>query len=447
MLAAACSTEINGQATAVEVPQASLADLVNQSLRDLGEAAAVHYRGTLVAAGGEQVGFDLVAAMTGEIAGSVSINDSPASLLLIGRTLYLNAPAEFWAALRGLGNADGKGAALAGRWVKLPSVLLGVEFGEVFTPELISQSLAIEATAEQGGPTDGERSVVGGIAVVTASVKNGTAYLAAQAPHGIVKLNLSRYGSSDTTKVSQLVTEVADASAQAPSFYQDIANRAVGLDSAIDGLTTVRQGPHRFDSCVEASCSLIVEFTNTSKVPVRVQVRADWSADSTPLGTCEAQVGPVAPGAGGAATCTLNSPAWVEFYRKAHAVSGNHPYSAEWSTVVLADPPDLAPLVRHAAAKPADPAIRKAEGSHYVYQITYADQVWKYGIAAGKYWRDHAAQQARTCLAVTRAMCFVSLVTAVDEAASGMALHSQLVQTYRSRTGRCPSGQWVGCPP
>jgi hypothetical protein len=446
VLTTACSSEVSGAPNAGKVPPASAAELVSQSLRNLGEAGTVHYQGALRSASGERIGFDLTAATTGEIAGSITLNDAPGTVLVINKALYLNAPAAFWAALRGLGNAESQSAAIADRWVKLPSVLLGIEFSEIFTPDLISQSLASEVPSDTGALADGQKSMVGGVEVVSVPVKNGTAFLTTQAPHGIVRLELSRLGNSDTTRVSQLVAEVSDVSTDAAAFYQDIANRAVALDTAVDALTTVEQGPHRFDSCAELSCSLVVEFTNTSKVPVRVEVTANWTGDDAPLGRCQTQAGPVAPGAGASATCTLNSPAWVDFHRVAHTVAGNHPFGAVWTVLVLADAPDLTALAKHAAAKPADPGAKKSDGSHYVYVISYADQVWKYGMVAGRYWQDHAAQQLTTCLAVTRALCFSSLVTAVDEAASGLGLQTQLVQAHRSEKGGCPAGQWVGCP-
>jgi hypothetical protein len=445
LLATGCN-EVDGTANVAKVPPASAADLVSQSLRNLSEAGTVRYRGALRSASGERIGFDLTAATTGEMAGSITLNDAPGTLLVINKALYLNAPAAFWVALRGLGNAESKSAAIADRWVTLPSVLLGVEFSEIFTPDLISQSLASDVLSDTGTLADAKKSIVGGVEVISVPVKNGTVFLTTQPPHGIVKLELSRLGNSDTTRVSQLVAEVSDVSTNAAAFYQDIANRAVALDTTVDVLTTVEQGPHRFDSCAELSCSLVVEFTNTSKVPVRVEVTADWTGDNAPMGNCAAQVGPVAPGAGASATCTLNSPAWVDFYRNAHTVAGNHPYSAAWTALVLADAPDRTPLAKHAGAKPADPGAKNSDGSHYVYMITYADQVWKYGMVAGNYWQDHAAQQLATCLAVTRALCFASLVTAVDEAASGLGLQTQLVQTHRSEKGSCPAGQWVSCP-
>ena len=215
-------------------------------------------------------------------------------------------------------------------------------------------------------------------------------------------------------------------------------SKAAELKSAVDALTTVEQGPHRFDACGAESCSLIVEFKNTAKVPVRVHVKADWTGDNAPLGSCEAEVGPVAPGAGSSATCVLASPAWVDFWRRAHSVVGTHPYGASWAPLVLADAPDLSAITTRAAAKPADPNNRKTDGSHYVYSISYTDKVWKYGVVGSKYWQDHANNQLRTCLATNRAVCSFALVTAADNARSAYALEKQLVEAYRGQQGSCP---------
>lgn len=451
LVATACSNGIAGQPSAAEIPPPSASESVTQSLVDLGEAGAVHYKGSLTSGTDEKVTFDLTAALTGEVFGAITVDGKPASVLVLNKTLYLKGPAEFWTTLSGLGNAEGKGTAIADRWVKWPGVLLGVEFSEVFTPDLISQSLRKD-TSKAGSEAlaNREKSSVGGVEAVEVPVSSGKVFLASKAPHGVVKFELSELGSSDTTKVSELVTDVVDVSANATKFFQDVAAQAAQLNTAVDALTSVEQGAHRFDGCDAADCSLIVEFTNTAKVPVRVHVRANWTGDNAPLGTCEAQVGPIAPGQPGTATCTLATVEWVNFYRTAHSVAGTHPYGAEWSALVLADAPDLGGLNARAAAKPADPKAKKTEGSHYVYEISHAgsdgkEQVWKYGVVGSKYWQDHAKEQLRNCLGTTRSVCSFSLVTASDDAASAHALEKQLVETYRSESGQCPAGQWVSC--
>jgi hypothetical protein len=355
----------------------------------------------------------------------------------------VKAPAAFWTSLRGIGNGEGKGTAIADRWVKLPSVLLGVEFGDMFTPDGLSQDLAKEPkTAGEGALGEHPKSTESGFDVIKIPVESGAVFLAAQPPYGVAKLTLSRLGSTDNTRVKDLVVDVADTSAETVKFYQDLAAQAGQLNTAVDALITVEQGAHRFDQCGPNSFSLIVEFTNTAKVPVRVHVKADWTGDNAPLGSCEIEVGPVAPGQPGQATCTLASATWAGFWQRAHSVVGTHPYGASWAPLVLADAPDLGTVSTQASAKPADPKARKTEGSHYVYSITYADKAWKYGVVDSKYWQDRAAQQLRTCLATNQTVCTFSLVTAADNAASAYALQIQLVESHQ---GGCPTGQWVSC--
>jgi hypothetical protein len=443
LLVTACSNTVSGAPVPVVIPPPSAAESIAQSLLNLGEAGAVHYKGTFTSASDEKITFDVTVSSAGDVLGSITADGNPATILMINKSLFVKAPAAFWAALRGIGEGDGKGTAIADRWVKLPSVLLGVEFGDMFTPDGLSQDLAKEPkTAGEGALAERPKTTESGVEVIKIPVESGAIFLAAQPPYGLAKVTLSRLGATDNTRVKDLVADVADASADTVKFYQDLANQAVALNTAVDALTTVNQGPHRFDQCGASSCSLIVEFTNTAKVPVRVHVKADWTGDNSPLGACETEVGPVAPGQASSATCTLSSPEWVNFWQRAHSVVGTHPYGASWAPLVLADAPDLGSVTTQASAKPADPKNRKTEGSHYVYAVKYADKVWKYGVAGTKYWQDHATQQLRPCLAVNRAMCTFSLVTATDNAASAYALQQQLVA---GNPGGCPPGQWVSC--
>jgi hypothetical protein len=446
LLGTACTNQIAGSPVAGTIPALTAAQSVSQSVLNFGEAATVHYKGTLTSASGEKIAFDLTASSTGEVLGSITVNNQPATILVINKNLYVKAPSAFWSSLRGLGGGEGKGTAIADRWVKLPTVLLGVDFGETFNPDGISQALGkISGDQGDGALSDRPASTESGVQVVRVVADNGTAYLAAQPPNGLVKLELPQVGSSEGTKVKDLVADVADTTADVGKFYQDVATQAGGLNTAVDALITVEQGDHKFDACGADSCSLIVQFTNTAKVPVRVHVKADWTGDNAPLGTCEVEVGPIAPGAPGSATCVLSSPEWADFWKKAHSVVGTHPYGASWAPLVLADPPDVSAISTRANAKPADPKNPKSEGSNYLYLITYTDKVWKYGVVGSKYWQDHAKQQLQTCLATNRVVCSFALVTAADNTASAYALESQLIDTYKSEKGSCPAGQWVSC--
>jgi len=446
LVATACSNRVSGTPKPAEIPALTATQSVSQSFLNFGEAGTVHYKGTLTSASDEKITFDLTASMIGEIVGAISVNGSPATILVVNKTLYVKAPAAFWAALRGLGGGEGKGTAIADRWVKLPSVLLGVEFSEIFTPDAISQFLGKDTKAGgDGALSERPKTTESGVETIKVPVESGSAFLAAQPPYGVIKLELSKFGGTDNTRVKDLLVEMADTSTDTGPFYQGLAAQAAELNTAVDALTTVEQGAHRFDACGADSCSLIVEFTNTAKVPVKVHVKADWTGDDSPLGSCETEVGPVAPGQPSSATCVLASPAWADFWRRAHSVVGTHPYGASWAPLVLADPPDLSSITTRATAKAADPNNRKIEGSHYVYTISYADKVWKYGVVGSKYWADHASHQLQTCLAASQAVCTFALVTATDDAGSAYALEKQLVETYRTKQGSCPTGQWVSC--
>ncbi|GLZ38613.1 hypothetical protein [Actinokineospora sp. NBRC 105648] len=442
-----CSNAVIGTATAADISPPTATEAVAQSLVDLGEAGLVRYKGTLTSAGNDPVTYDLAAASTGEIAGSITIEGKAATLLVVERGIYLKAAADFWATLSGVASGANKGTAVADRWVKVPGGLIGVEFADVFTPEVLGQNLSAHLSGK-GGKTladGGERSDVAGAKAIKVDTEDGSVYVTEAAPHGVVKARLDRVGKADPTTVKKLDTTVTDATAESAKFYQDVAAQAAELAAPVDVLTTVQEGTHTFEGCGAASCSIVVQFTNGSKVAVKVSVRGNWVGDNAPLGACDTVTAPVAPGQPGSAKCTVSSPEWVQFYSRANSVPGNHPYSVEWSTVVLADPPDLAPITARSKAVPADAKDHKTEGTHFVYSIVYGKKVWKYGVVAGKFWADHADQQLRACLGTTKSVCRVELVTAAGDAVAAEGLLKQLVDSYRTANGDCPSGQWAGC--
>ncbi|WP_156893649.1 hypothetical protein [Actinokineospora enzanensis] len=444
-LVAGCSNEVPGAAVPAPITPPTVSDAALQAARDLAEAGLLRFKGTLTAASGDLVGFDVAAASSGEIAGSMTINDKPTQLLVVGGGIYLKAAAEFWASLSGVANGQNKGTAVADRWVKVPGGLIGMEPADVFTPVALGQSVLVDGDKAADPVDKAERSDLAGAKVVKVPLARGTAYLADAAPHGLLKVELDSVGKADATKVKQLTGTVADGTADLAKFYQDVAAQAGELTAPVDVLTTVQEGEHTFEGCGAASCTIVVNFTNGGKAAVKVSVRGRWIGDNAPLGNCESQAGPVAPGQPGSAKCTVATPEWVQFFARANSVPGNHPYSVEWSTVVLADAPDLAAVTALAKAAPASAQNKQAEGSHYVYAIVFGQQVFKYGVVAGKFWSDTAGQQLNYCLGATGSVCRVDLVTATGDAASAQGLLKQLVDTYRNAKGQCPPAQWVGC--
>lgn len=450
LLVAGCTSSVAGSPKAVDIGPLTTAEGTAQSLVDFAEAGAVHYTGNLLAADGAAVTVDVHALPTGEVFGTITVNGLGATITVVDNTLYLKGNGQFWKGMAArFGVSDGDGGALANRWVKLPTSLIGIEFGQVFTPDLVSQ------TAGQVVETDGSTELsenpkesVAGVAAYVVTVEGGKVYLATESPHGPLRFELDRIGSADTTAIENVVLDVVDVSPQAQKLYQDLTKRATTeLTTAVDALTGIEQGAHRFEACGAPSCSLVVDIRNTGKTAVRVHLKADWTGDNQPLGSCEAQVGPVAPGAGSKISCKIATQEWVSFYQRANSVPGTHPYGAQWSALVLAEPPDVAELTMSAKAAPAVVDAEKTGGSHAVYEITYADKVWKYGVVPSRYWRDHTAAQLRGCLAGTKSACSASLVTTADGAASAHALVTQLVATYRTENNECPVGQWVSCAP
>lgn len=447
LLATGCSNEVTGEPQGVDIGPLTTAEATAQALTDFAEAAAVRYTGSLVAADGAELTVDLTATLTGEVTGGITIDALPASVLYVGKTLYLKANANFWGGMVArFGVTSGDGSALANRWVKLPTSLLGVEFGEIFTPDVVAQTAgkATEQAADLELPHNARESIAG-VEAYAVEVDGGTVYFATDKPHGVLRFDLDKLGSGENTAVTNALLDVVDASPKVVAVYQSLSKSAGQLSTAVDALTGIQQGEHRFDKCGAAGCTLIVDIKNTAKSAVRVHLRADWTGDGAKLGTCEAKVGPVAPGAGGKISCKITSAQWKSFYQKANSVPGTHPYGAQWAALVLAEPPDLADLKGWAGAKPAAADDGKTNGSHAVYEITTRGTTWKYGVVSNRYWRDHATDQRRACMADTRSACTVSRVTVADDPVSAHALAAKLIADFRTEHDGCPAGQWVSC--
>jgi hypothetical protein len=443
----ACSNEIAGSPRGVDISPLTTTEATAQVLTNLAEAAAVHYTGSLVAADGAELTADVTGTLTGEVSGNITVNALPASVLYVGKTLYLKAATNFWSGMVArFGVTAGDGSALANRWVKLPTSLIGVEFGEIFTPDVIAQALGKPDKGAANLPLrhNSEESI-DGRDVYQVKMDGGTVYFATQQPYGVMRVELDRLGGTENTAVTDVTLDIADTSPDVVGFYQSLAKTSDGLDDAIDALTGVQQGAHRFDACAAASCTLIVDITNTAKAAVRVHLKADWTGDGASLGSCESTGAPLAPGAAGKLSCKVTSAQWKSFFKKANSVPGTHPYGAQWSALVLADPPDVDDVKTWAAARPATADGHKTRGSHAVYEISAGGEVWKYGVVPSRYWRDHADDQLRACTGGTRSACTVSLVTVADDPASAHALAAKLVADYTDEHDECPAGQWVSC--
>jgi hypothetical protein len=441
----ACTNAVGGAASGVEIGPLTTAEAAGAALTSFAESAATHYTGTLKASDDTAFGVDVTATSTSEVFGNITVDGLAATIVVLDKTLYLNAKPEFWAAMAArFGVSSGDGTALGNRWVRLPTVLLGIEFADIFTPDLVSQT-----AGKAGKGADAELSTkvtkAGTVTGIAVPVDGGTVYLAEKAPHGVVALALDEIGSAENTKATDLVVAVTDVSATITKTYNDLAGKAKNeLGTAIDALTTITQGGNRFEACGAPSCTLVVDVTNPSKKAVRVHLKADWTGDNAPLGSCEQTTGPVQPGAAATMKCAIKDQKWVDFYRRANSVPGNHPYGAVWTALALADPPDVAALQESAAAKPAEPGAGGDSG-YAVYQMGYADGVWKYGVVAARYWRDQAKEQLRGCLGTTRSVCTSSLVATAENPVSAYALASRLVAAYVKDKGGCPAGQWVSC--
>ncbi|TDV40386.1 hypothetical protein [Actinophytocola oryzae] len=443
----ACTNEVSGSAKGVEIGPLTTAEATSAALESFAESAAVRYQGTLKASDGADLTVDVTATSSGEVFGTITVQGLGANVVVLDKTLFLKGAPEFWAAMAGrFGVTSGDGTALGNRWVKLPTVLLGVEFADIFTPDVVAQT-AGKATKGADTELTTQTKQVGAVQAIEVPVEGGTVYLAKDAPHGVVSIALDEIGSAENTKAKNVSVAVTDGSANIAKTYTDLSAQAKNeLGTAVDALTSISQGGNRFDACGAPSCTLVVDVTNPAKKAVKVHLRADWTGDNAPLGTCEQVSEPLAPGASASMSCAINSPQWVSFFQRANSVPGTHPYGAVWTALALADPPDVKALDELATAKPADAKDKKESDTGLaVYEIGNSDGVWKYGVTSARYWRDNAKEQLRACLGLTRSACTYSLVTTTPNAVSAYGLVNQQVAAYVQEKGKCPAGQWVGC--
>ncbi|MET0237694.1 MAG: hypothetical protein ABW224_23855 [Kibdelosporangium sp.] len=421
-------------------------DAFVQSTVDLRGAGAVHYNGSLTAPAGDNVTLNVTVTKAGEASGELSVNGLPATVLVIDHTLYLKAGLDFWLKLSGV--PDSTAPTVADRWVKAPGVLLGVDIERIFDTEQLPAMFG-RPVGDPTEPNALKRTTIDGVEVMEVPTDTGSLYLSFNAPHGLVRFDLNKSGRTDPTKVRDLAFSVTDATGNMAGIYRDLAARTAELDGAYDPFTGVKQGTYRFENCNVRSCAIVVELTNAGKVPVRVAIKATWNGGGNVIGSCESRVGPLQPNQAGTATCTLASPEWGQFYRRAQSVAGQHPYGAEWTAMALATPPNPAGL--RSLASSAETPVANQQGDQHVYLIRDKagksdKQIWKYGVATGPDWRKTADGQLKYCQSTTKNECVVDEVAATGDPASAHALARQLVEAYKGRAGACPRAQWVGCP-
>jgi hypothetical protein len=443
---AGCAHVVGGQPAATPVPVLNAAQTVHQALTDLGEAGVLHYRGSLQNPDGKQIGLDISVTATGEAAGTVTVGGQQGSLVAVSGSLYVDAPGQFWSRLSG--DPGTMAAAVDSRWVRVPAVAIGVDVGSALLPSAFSADLARQVAG----------SVTGSYAALPATMVNGVPAvrvvtgvtdlaLAANGTHGVLHVDLP--GDFGTARSVSL--DVADVTNSEAGVYQSIDQQARQLNTAVDTNVDIRQGNQNWGTCTASGCSVIVTFTNASAVTTKVVVSGNWKGDNQPVGTCQAIVGPVAPGQSTTASCTDGSAQWTAFYTRAHATAGEHPYEVDWTAEALAAQPNLTTLAAEAAAA-TTPAImdpKRTDGVAFVYEIAYQDDAgrtrpWKYGVTQDTSWQAYMNEQLTVCRAATRTSCTASLVTGAGNRPSADALATSLVAKASTGSG-CPPGQWVDC--
>lgn len=443
---AGCAQTVAGNPASTPVPVLSTAQTVRQSLLNLTEAGVLHYQGSLVNPDDKTIDLDVSVTATGEAAGSIGTAGQQGSLVLVGGTLYVDAPAQFWSELAG--DPGSEAEAMASQWVRVPTVVLGVDLGAVLRPYTFGAALAAKVNTGDNTPLANlTTTTIHGTKAVTVAISDGSVDLAAADPHGVLHVTVP----AGLGTARNVALDVADVSASEAGIYQDIQQQAQQLQSVVDTDVPVQQGSQTWGTCTASACSVVVTFTNGGQTPAKILVQGRWTGDGQPAGTCQAIAGPVAPAKPTTATCTNTSPVWTTFFNHAHATPGQHPYEVDWTAQALAAPPNLTELAEEtsAAATPAARNAKQANGS-YVYVIRYQDpagqaQVWKYGVTENRSWQDYATGELTACRSASHTSCSVDLVTTAASRPSADALANSLVAAATG-AGRCPPGQWVDCP-
>jgi len=444
---AGCAQTVGGSPSATPVPRLSAAQTVRQSLLNLAEAGVLHYQGSLVNPNNKTIGLDVSVTATGEAGGSISANGQQGSLVLVAGTLYVDAPAQFWSELAG--DPGSQAEAVDSRWVRVPTVALGVDLGAVLRPDAFGATLARQVDGADTTPLANlPATTVHGVRALGVAVGSGTVDLAAAAPHGMLHVRVP----ANLGTAKNVSLDVADVSASEAGIYQDIDQQARQLQTVVDTEVVIQQGSQTWGACAADACSVVVTFTNAGNAATKVLVQGRWTGDGAPTGTCQAVVGPVAPDKATTATCTNTSPQWTTFFNHAHATPGQHPYEVDWTAQALATPPDLAALTAEAAAaaQPAGQNTNQANGS-YVYVIHYQDRsgqsrVWKYGVTDNRSWQDYAADELAACRSDSQTSCSVDLVGTAASRPAADARAGTLAAAATGKTGGCPPGQWFDCP-
>ena len=451
---AGCATSVTGAPSSVPVPVESASQVAHQAILDLSEASVLQLKGTLTTKDSDQLTIDFLTTSSGQLAGTVTLDNQTAQVADLGGRLYLNANQAFWSAIADLpSNSD---SAAAGQWVTVPTDLLGVDPTSELTPAAIGNALATTLPKNDNraftslGTTEHNGTSV--VQFTANQDSTGDLLVSSAAPHGVVHAEF-QVGSGNS-----LVIDVNDASATAPSVYQTLSQLAGALQTAIDPNLDIEQGNQTWGTCNATSCSVNVTFTNSSSVSAKVLVTGNWTGDNNPVGNCQVISDPVAAGASSSSTCTVSTPQWAAFYHHAQTVPGSHPYELQWAAFALAEAPSQQAIntqVTEATtpAKPAAPAgdTSAASGGEYVYRIDYQDQnsrtqVWKYGVTNAGSWQNYAQAQATECLAESKTSCSVSLVGRAPDLVTAEAVAAQLVSSAQATAGKhCPLGQWAFC--
>ncbi|HEV3360142.1 MAG TPA: hypothetical protein VG247_25290 [Pseudonocardiaceae bacterium] len=451
LLCAGCAETVSGQPHGVAVPVESVTQVVRQAIDNITEAGALHLSGTLTTKANDQLTVDLFTTASGEVTGTATLDGQQAQLADLSGRLYVNASQAFWSAIADL--PSGSDSAAAGKWVTVPTDLLGVDPVTDLTPQALGRNLGewLDTPDNRAFASIARTQHDGASAVqINPAVPDGTRAMmvSAAAPHGIVYLKVP------VSDASELSVDVSDASPNVATVYQTMSAQANVLQTAIDPNLDIQQGSQTWGTCGATSCAVNVAFTNSSSVSTKVLVIGNWTGDNNPVGTCQVITDPVAAGAGGTATCTVSTPGWAAFYHHAQTVPGSHPYELRWAAFALAEPPNQQAITAEATEAGAQPnpsgSTDSSTGGETVYRIDYQDQsghtqVWKLGATNISSWQGYANSQAADCLAQSRTSCSVSLVGRASNLVSAEAVVAQQVKAARSATGHCPPGQWAFC--
>ncbi|MBA9001377.1 hypothetical protein [Thermomonospora cellulosilytica] len=287
---------------------------------------ALRYTGTFTS-NGRTVQAVLSVTRAGSAVGTLTMGGEQARLVTVDGATYLHGGPSFWAGATGPATRPED---FAGRWSKAPVTLLGFDPQDLLSPSAI-------ARAVRGAPVTGSTGYVGDRLVHRVETRQGVYSVTLAEPHDLLQVE----GASNARFA---VTAVADA---AP-VLAELRRRVAALGGARDPGVGFDHGELTFVNCNENVSGCTLQLPVSVRAPLvagepaeaaRAVLVATISADGRALGSCTGARSVEATGRA-VLTCTVTSPGWRAWMRRARDTPGRHEYTAQARVIGEAVSPD-----------------------------------------------------------------------------------------------------------